>query len=223
MRFPKTAILVVAALTLGATFLYVAVGLGSVKEVNTCSAKQTVCEKGKLLADYKGGELVITAKATKPTFSGKLAVTCKESVATALATGLNAVTVEKLTFSGCETCTSVTASKLPAKGEGFATSEGNGELRVPLTLTFSGCPAEAKCVFSKSEAVLSGLGSTTEPSTSATKVSLSKTEGAESCGTTSEFNAKYVLTEAVERLLEVEDVTFERKLPLSGFIESEHE
>ncbi len=70
---------------------------------------------------------------------------------------------------------------------------------------------------------MSGLGSSTQPQIAVSEVPLTKLEGGVLCPASSKWTAKYVVTKASERIFEVAGVSFERELPLSGFIESETE
>jgi hypothetical protein len=197
-----------------------------VEQTNICIKNEAICQFENLVAGNEGAVIVSSAEAAKPTFVGVLEESCTNSTASSTGRGLNTVEIEKLAFTECKPCKKL-APSLPIKAEGFPTSAGNSELIAPLKMVASECPFGTTCTFSASKAKLEGKGSETAPTIVASAVEIPLLEGSKLlCGSSVKWSSTYKITSSTEKYLyesEGASVTFERPLPLDGFVESKSE
>jgi hypothetical protein len=106
------------------------------------------------------------------------------------------IEIEKLVISGCEPCSTVTASGVPsiAKLINGGAELGDGFLVMNIEVTLSGCAFGAKCTFAAKEVKLEFEGSSTEPKYLAKEEKLPLTSGTSEmlCGKSSLWTASYV-------------------------------
>jgi hypothetical protein len=106
------------------------------------------------------------------------------------------IEVEKVTLSGCEPCSTVTAGGVPSIAQliNGGAEIGNGFLVMDIEVTLSSCAFGAKCTFAAKEVKLEFEGSSTEPKYLAKEEKLPLTSGTSKafCGESSLWTASFV-------------------------------